>query len=266
MSTSFSSRIRRGAKRALAALAILAVLCLATPSAFASVTLEFFAHDVGTGLDHGTMGAPIGLTAGVSNNFTLGNFGTTSDPVTVTSTDTDNPGANGSGSLTTTTIALNNTSATTDTLQIHITGLGFSAGTPGQTLRVNFSVGGSGGPTNTATDTTTAKSWADNTNAAFGTGFHITPDQTIVPTLSDPLTAPYTNGISSTLPFVLVTGPPFSLSQELDITLGAGDQANLTIITRAVTVVPEPSTMALAGLGALGFIGYRLRQRKARCA
>jgi len=30
-----------------------------------------------------------------------------------------------------------------------------------------------------------------------------------------------------------------------------------------ITAVPEPSTMAIAGLGALGFIGYGLRRRKA---
>ena len=33
--------------------------------------------------------------------------------------------------------------------------------------------------------------------------------------------------------------------------------------TSSVTAVPEPSTMAIAGIGALGMIGYGLRRRKA---
>ncbi len=33
--------------------------------------------------------------------------------------------------------------------------------------------------------------------------------------------------------------------------------------TASATIVPEPSTMAIAGLGALGMIGYGLRRRKA---
>jgi len=32
--------------------------------------------------------------------------------------------------------------------------------------------------------------------------------------------------------------------------------------TSSVTPVPEPSTMAIAGLGALGMIGYGIRRRK----
>jgi hypothetical protein len=53
----------------------------------------------------------------------------------------------------------------------------------------------------------------------------------------------------------------FSLSQEIDITLGGGKQANLTIITNAVPT-PEPSSLALAGIGVLGMIGYRIRRRR----
>jgi hypothetical protein len=258
MSVRFSSWILRGAKRTLAALAVLVVLSQATPSAFAAVSLSFKASDVGTA---GTTG-PTALTSGVSNAFTLDNFDSS-----VTATSLDIPGVSGSSRLSTTTITLNNTSSTTDTLVLSVTGTGFSAGTPGQSLFVNFSISGTGGPTDTATDTTTGRAWADNTNAAFGTGFTITPDVTIVPTSSNPLSATYTSGSSSTLLFTLsAAGPPFSLSQALAITLGGGNSAQLTIITRALTqlpnTVPEPSTMALAGLGALGLIGYGLRRHK----
>jgi hypothetical protein len=107
-------------------------------------------------------------------------------------------------------------------------------------------------------------SWADNTNAAFGHQLHITPDLVIVPTTTDPVTSPYTNGGTNTLTFTLgAGGPPFSMTQEMRITLGPNSLANLTITTRALTTnpVPEPSTLAVAGLGALGFMGYGLRRR-----
>jgi hypothetical protein len=46
---------------------------------------------------------------------------------------------------------------------------------------------------------------------------------------------------------------------------GPGATTSLTDLTQrfSQSVVPEPSTLALAGLGALGFIGYGLRRRKA---
>jgi hypothetical protein len=56
-------------------------------------------------------------------------------------------------------------------------------------------------------------------------------------------------------------------------TLSYGETAGLPAILEffvngniVTGVVPEPSTMAIAGLGAIGFIGYGLRRRKARTA
>jgi len=54
----------------------------------------------------------------------------------------------------------------------------------------------------------------------------------------------------------------YSLTERFAITLGAGAEINFSSST-TLTPVPEPSTMALAGLGALGLIGYGLRRRKA---
>lgn len=41
---------------------------------------------------------------------------------------------------------------------------------------------------------------------------------------------------------------------------------NFSVNGSTVTGVPEPSTMMIAGLGAIGFIGYGVRRRKARTA
>jgi len=262
MSVHFFSWNLRGAKPALAALALLALLSQATPSAFAAINITYNTVDA---LGATTPTASLGTGGSSGLQTPAGQFFTWQ--VTVTPLDT--PGATGSSTLSTSTFTVNNTAATTDTLTINVNGTGFDAGTTGQTLFVNFAVSGTGGPTNTATDTTTGKSWINFANAAtFATGTLLTPNQTIVPTATSPISATYTSGTSSTMALVEPAGsPPFSLIQQLAITLGAGDSATLTITTRALTtpqaVVPEPSSLAIAGIGALGLIGFGLRRRKA---
>jgi hypothetical protein len=246
----------RGTRLVLAALAILSVFALAAPSATAGVSLSFNATDVGTSTSLGVTA----LSSGTSDSFTLGNFGDADDPVTVTATASDKKAGS---KLTSTTITLKNTTKSgTDTLDLLVTGTGYTVGglaLPGLHILSKFSVGGSGGPTDTTTDKTTAKSWVDLTNTAFGTGSPLGSLIT-VPKTTDPLNSDYTSGAS--IPKSLkLTGTMFSFTQELDITLKAGDQANLTIITAAIPT-PEPSSMALAGLGALGLIGYGIRRRR----
>jgi hypothetical protein len=48
----------------------------------------------------------------------------------------------------------------------------------------------------------------------------------------------------------------------MEFTMASGTTMQL-ILTTDLTTVPEPSSMALAGLGALGLIGFALRRRKA---
>jgi len=71
------------------------------------------------------------------------------------------------------------------------------------------------------------------------------------------------NGSSSGL---FTATNPYSLTEVLTITFtSAGSvQASLSSDSSAnFTAVPEPSSMAIAGLGALGMIGFGLRRRKA---
>lgn len=259
--------ILAGAKKALAALAILAVFGLATPSALAAVALQFTAQDVGTG---GFVG-PAALTSGDSDTFTLGRFGTAANPVTITATALDTGGMAGSSNLSTTTITLNNTAATTDTLILTITGTGFTAGVPFAILDANYSVSGTGHHTNTATDTTTSQSWIDTTNTAFGTAnpmglFTGPPAKTTAGTSSYKF-PDIGNGSGVSNDIFVVRAGAFSFTQQLAITLGGGDGAQFTITTSAFPTgqffVPEPSSFAIAGLGALGLIGYGVRRRKA---
>ena len=57
-----------------------------------------------------------------------------------------------------------------------------------------------------------------------------------------------------------------TISGNLESVFAGGSSMTGLSGTVSEGVVPEPSTMALAGLGALGLIGYGLRRRKARTA
>ena len=74
-------------------------------------------------------------------------------------------------------------------------------------------------------------------------------------------TQPYLSATSSTISS-LSSG--FTIQETLAVTLNVKlDQMNYSSATTLTSVpVPEPSTMAIAGLGALDMIGYGLRRRK----
>jgi len=107
--------------------------------------------------------------------------------------------------------------------------------------------------------TTITKSWT----VAAGTFTETLNNLTINRSVSNSLTLNY----SGTL-----TGPG-GVNQaaffEVSFTQsgGPGNAISATVTeTSTIPGVPEPSTMALAALGALGFVGYGLRRRKAKGA
>jgi hypothetical protein len=244
MSSHVCSRHRAGATRILAGMAILAVLSLATPSASAQVSLSWEATDESTG---STTAADI--ASGVSSgSINLANF-----TFSLTATVPGGPPGINTLTLTTNATVINN-SSTTDTLDLVVTGMGFiGTGVTGANFNVAANVTAS--QNRSASDTTSATSSADNVylgslvgtpNAGFGA-------QAYTFTGTPPGTGP-------NITFML-TGASFSITQELVITLGGGDSVNFPITTN-VTPTPEPSSMAIAGMGALGLIGYSLRGRK----
>jgi hypothetical protein len=72
-------------------------------------------------------------------------------------------------------------------------------------------------------------------------------------------------GVSSIVSGTVGTG--YTLKNALSIAYAANGSSNINATTTlTATATPEPSTMAIAGLGALGMIGYGLRRRKAKGA
>ena len=66
---------------------------------------------------------------------------------------------------------------------------------------------------------------------------------------------------------ITTLGSPFSMTSVVNVSVGSGAVVNFTTdLVLSQTAVPEPSTMAIAGIGALGMIGYGLRRRKAKGA
>jgi len=252
MKRNLALRISGCGRHVLAALAVLAMLGLATPSASAAVSLFYTADGVPAG------GTP--LTSGVSTGTVTS--GTYSYSLTATSNDTSS-----NSRLNTTTINVTNTGAAGTTLTLTLTGTGYTFGgtaTNGEIVQAQSSVQGTGGPAS-STDTTKAAAFADGSNAKFGTATALLSSNGTTPS-GVSTTYTFTPAVGPMTNFTIVSGATgFSLTQTLAITLGHNDSASFTVVTNVSppSAVPEPSSLAIAGLGGLGMIGFGLRRRKA---
>jgi hypothetical protein len=268
MKSDVTSRIASAVKRSLATLAIITGLCAATPSAFAQIDLSWSAEDINT--SQTTSGGPIAgnLSTGTKGvgNFAFSVTSNTSDPTGTGLLGNGTFPSSNTSELSTTTFTI--TSSVTDTLEIKVTGVNFTVGAGGPADTANYSVSGSSSNSQKG-DKTTGYAYVDGTNTAFGTGTQIPPGSGLTGTPNPPSqmqSKPYlfTNGGESG-EATFVNSSKFSITQVLDVYLIAGDSVTLTINTTVVPV-PEPSTMAIAGLGALGMIGFGLRRRKVKGA
>jgi hypothetical protein len=134
-------------------------------------------------------------------------------------------------------------------LHITITGTGYTAPNTPPPIGVDSQIGGS-------VATTSAGNTLNFQSIVNGSGMGAqTPGITT--------TGAYNNDNPGTIGSLTGT---FSIEQTIDILLkGDGDTVNYSSTT-SLTGVPEPSSLALAGLGALGMVGFCWLRSKARGA
>jgi hypothetical protein len=238
-------RINKG----LLALATLtAVFLLGTPqSARASLNI-YLQEDAG----------PISLV-GTAADFTSVSFTGTFGDFSVTIQGASSLNSAPLSNLLNSTNSVVNNSTATHTLHVWASQNNYTlpAGTP---LSVESGLGGSvNNPTVTLTNIFQA--YADKNNNLLGTP---APGAAITDFTNGPQTALQTGttfDTGSAVGSFTRTGN-YSLTSEANIQLTGGGSIGFQSHVN-VRPVPEPSTMALAGLGALGLIGYGLRRRKA---
>jgi hypothetical protein len=151
------------------------------------------------------------------------------------------------------TVSITNTSGSSGhVLHITVTGTGYTAPTAPPTINTDSQIGGSVTQA-TSTNTLTFQSYVN------GSGFGA---QT--PPISSK--ASYSSDMSGSIASL---SSPFSVAETIDVKLNSmGDKINYASSTKLSqtipqSVVPEPSSLAIAGIGALGLIGYGLRRRRA---
>jgi hypothetical protein len=168
------------------------------------------------------------------------------------------PGTPSLAQTTSSTTTLIDESATaTVTVFLTIGSTGFTAPTAPPPVKVLTSISATvitGGSTNALSFNSYINS-SNGQNATTGT-------TTASPQTLD-ITAP-ASGLENSTTFMLASlGSPYSMTERYQITLDPGSSITLSASTSLSPAVPEPSSLALAGIGALGLIGYGLRRRKA---
>ncbi|MBI3467298.1 MAG: PEP-CTERM sorting domain-containing protein [Planctomycetes bacterium] len=142
--------------------------------------------------------------------------------------------------------SVNVNSASSGSLQIRATDTGFSL-VPGAG-NTAYQISSIGGVTSGSVSFT---QYVDTRDAPFGTG--------VTPGLQGPFGPGAFSGTATlTFPY---SGGPFSITEVTTITHGAGFQAT-SFNASSHIITPEPTSLALLGIGALGMVGYGVRRRR----
>ncbi len=213
-------------------------------------------------LSSDSLGVSVPSGGTTSFNGTVGTFA-----IDTLTTSSNSPGNGVLSFLSGATVHVQNTGASTETLYLSLGDTGFTLPTAPPAVILRSHVEGSVFVPSSA-NALTFQSYlneSDTQNANSGISFGPqTVNTTFIHAFLDdqPLT-------------VGTVTAPFSLTEQFAITLGgtvggvpnSGGEIELTTVTQlSPTSVPEPSSLVLAGIGALGMIGYGLRRRKARGA
>jgi len=239
--------------KAIAAMAVIAALSGVQSAQALDQELQITVDGVTT-----TYHAPNGGSASTGGNVTLGAIG---NQVTINANISDNnPGGAGGSFLQGATVTLRNVSGN-NTVSISVGDTNWSAPTAPPTITATSSLGGTS--TFTGATNLSLQSYIDQSNAQNGTTSPYSPgSQTTYSSGS----VGSGGGLSFNLAAASVSIPSlsslFSMTSVVSLSLSNSAVVNFTT-DLVLSSVPEPSSMAIAGLGALGMIGYGLRRRKA---
>jgi hypothetical protein len=173
----------------------------------------------------------------------------------------DSPGSPTFASLSSSTTSLQNTSSGVVTVFISIGANGYTAPLPPPAISVLTNVSA----TVNAVGTGSSNSLLFNSYVVNNNG----QNNTSGVTTSQSLNIASTGAPGTSTTFTVGTlNAPYSLTELYQIKLNPGAFITLSASTNLsqVASVPEPSTMAIAGIGALGMMGYGLRRRKSNGA
>jgi hypothetical protein len=250
--------------------AILAGIAIAGPTPAARADFEVqFSYGGATVLVDGTTGqvttsggASIkGANIDTSTPGTINIFGLVVSPggtkggfsISATIADSNSPGTQTIALIDLQSLVIKNNSGSSSTLTITAGDTGFTQPNNPQ-LTLQSTIGATAKQSNQSNATIVFNSYVDGSNAQFGTAQG-------APTINLTVGPGHLSDSGNSYATVTNISIPFSLTEIAQVTLANGE--TLADGSSGVSVVtPEPSSMALAGFGAIAVLGYGWRRRK----